>query len=145
MKKNHSPDVAEFPELVCTDRINFMNTPIKENESEGNLLKGQMSSGHSITGKILIVDNPLDLIKDYGLADKILVTKTTDPAWVFLISRCRGVIVEKGNLLSHTSIVGRELNIPIIVGVKGASSELKNGMDVTIDHVQQEVKILSFQ
>ena len=144
VKKNHSPDVF-FPELVCTDRINFMSAAIKENESEGNLLKGQMSSGHSITGKILIVDDPLDLIKDYGLADKILVTKTTDPAWVFLISRCRGVIVEKGNLLSHTSIVGRELNIPIIVGVKGASSELKNGMDVTIDHVQQEVKILFSQ
>ena len=41
----------------------------------------------------------------------------TDPGWVFLLATASGVISEKGSLLSHTSIISRELKIPSIVGV----------------------------
>ena len=59
--------------------------------------------------------------------DKILVTKMTDPGWVFLITLAKGIITEKGSLLSHTAIISRELNIPSIVGVKNITNILKTG------------------
>ncbi len=50
---------------------------------------------------------------------QILVTRMTDPGWIFLITQAGGIIAEKGSLLSHTAIIGRELGIPTVVGVKG--------------------------
>jgi pyruvate,water dikinase len=43
------------------------------------------------------------------------------------MSRSLGLISEKGSLLSHTAIIGRELSIPTIVGLKNATINLKSG------------------
>ena len=43
------------------------------------------------------------------------------------------MIVERGNLLSHAAIIGRELGIPTIVGVGGATNRLETGMRVRLD------------
>jgi pyruvate,water dikinase len=59
--------------------------------------------------------------------DKILITKMTDPAWVFLMTRAAGIISETGSPLSHTAIVGRELGIPVLINVKHATSVFKTG------------------
>ncbi len=45
----------------------------------------------------------------------------------------KGLIVEKGSLLSHSAIISREMNIPAIVGVLGATSVLKTGDLVQFD------------
>ncbi|MEE2671380.1 MAG: PEP/pyruvate-binding domain-containing protein [Bdellovibrionota bacterium] len=58
---------------------------------------------------------------------KILVTKTTDPGWVFLMMQASGVIVENGNILSHAAIVGREMGIPTIIDFAGATKQFKTG------------------
>ena len=39
----------------------------------------------------------------------------------FLMIRAVGLISEKGSPLSHTAIVGRELGIPVIIGVNNAT------------------------
>lgn len=58
---------------------------------------------------------------------KILVSKMTDPGWVFLMSQASALVTEKGSLLSHTAIVGRELGIPVVVGIGGITSSIKTG------------------
>ena len=55
------------------------------------------------------------------------MTTNTDPAWVFIMAQCKGLISEKGSLLSHTAIIGRELSIPTIVGVRNATKVIKSG------------------
>ena len=45
----------------------------------------------------------------------------------------RGIVVERGSLLSHTAIIGRELGIPTIVGVKDATRLIPDGALLTID------------
>lgn len=57
----------------------------------------------------------------------------TDPGWVFLIAQSAGIISEKGSLLSHTAIVGRELRIPAIVGVDQATSSIQSGDIISMD------------
>jgi pyruvate,water dikinase len=64
---------------------------------------------------------------------QILVAPMTDPGWVFLMVSAAGLIVERGSLLSHTAIVGRELGIPTIVAVPGATHLLRDGDVITMD------------
>lgn len=49
----------------------------------------------------------------------IIVAPMIHPAWLPLVLRAGGVVAEVGGWLSHMSIVAREHNIAMIVGVKG--------------------------
>jgi phosphohistidine swiveling domain-containing protein len=49
----------------------------------------------------------------------IIVAPMIHPAWLPLVLRAGGVVAEVGGWLSHMSIVAREHNVAMIVGVKG--------------------------
>ena len=49
------------------------------------------------------------------------------------MTKCKGLISEKGSLLSHTAIIGRELNVPTVVGVKNITQLLKNMKQINLD------------
>lgn len=87
-------------------------------------LHGTPCSDGTVEGEALVVT---DITKVGNVKDKILVTKMTDPGWVFLLVRAKGVISEKGSLLSHTAIISRELKVPSIVGVEGLLHTVKTG------------------
>ena len=72
---------------------------------------------------------------------KILVTRQTDPGWTIVFPLLRGIVVERGGMLSHAAIVARELNIPCIVGVEKITSFIKSGMEITLDLHEGKVKI----
>lgn len=84
------------------------------------------------------------IIRDPGKANvkagEIIVACSTDPAWVYLMTVCKGIVVERGSVLSHTAIIGRELGIPTIVGVPEATKRIPNKATITINgqtgHVQ---------
>lgn len=77
-----------------------------------------------------------------SVKDKILITKMTDPGWVFLLAEAKGVVSEKGSLLSHTAIISRELGIPAVVGIDNLMSTVKNGDVVRLDGATGIVKII---
>lgn len=77
-----------------------------------------------------------------SVKDKILITKMTDPGWVFLLAEAKGVVSEKGSLLSHTAIISRELGIPAVVGIDGLMTTVKNGDIVRLDGATGAVKII---
>lgn len=77
-----------------------------------------------------------------SIKDKILITKMTDPGWVFLLAQAKGVVSEKGSLLSHTAIISRELGIPAVVGIDNLMSTVKNGDTVRLDGATGVVKII---
>ena len=66
----------------------------------------------------------------------------TDPGWVFLLANAKGVISEKGSILSHTAIISREINIPSIVGVEKATEIIKTGDYIEMDAYKGTIKIL---
>ena len=66
----------------------------------------------------------------------------TDPGWVFLLVEAKGIITEKGSLLSHTAIISRELNIPSVVGVKNVCNILKTGDRVRLNGNTGEVEVI---
>ena len=44
-----------------------------------------------------------------------------------------GLLVERGNLLSHSAIMAREMGIPAIVSISGVTRWLSNGDTVEFD------------
>ncbi len=102
-------------------------------------MTGTPCSDGIVEGEVLVVTD-VTRVKDYQ--DKILVTKMTDPGWVFLLVRAKGVISEKGSLLSHTAIISRELQIPSIVGVSGVLSDLQTGDYVRMNGATGEIEKL---
>jgi phosphohistidine swiveling domain-containing protein len=70
----------------------------------------------------------------------IIIAESTDPGWVFLMLASKGIIVERGSVLSHTAIIGRELGIPTIVGVKDATKLIPDGARLFMDGSTGEVR-----
>ena len=66
----------------------------------------------------------------------------TDPGWVFLLATAKGIISEKGSLLSHTAIISRELKIPSIVGVDNVMKILKTGDVIKMNATSGRIKVL---
>jgi len=80
-------------------------------------------------------------IKDKSELDRIeegdiLVTIMTNPDMVPAMRKANAVVTEEGGRTCHAAIVSRELGIPCIVGAKGATTALKEGMDVTVDAIR---------
>lgn len=76
---------------------------------------------------VLAADGGLDV------QGEVLVAPMTDPGWVFLMVAASGLVVEKGSILSHTAIIGRELGIPTVVAVKDATRLIPDGATVELD------------
>ena len=86
-----------------------------------------------------IVRDPRDAEIRQG---EILVAQRTDPGWVMIFPLVRGMIMERGSLLSHSAIVARELGIPAVVGVEDACRWLKDGDWVELDGASGTIRRL---
>ncbi|MDB5661535.1 MAG: phosphoenolpyruvate synthase [Cypionkella sp.] len=64
---------------------------------------------------------------------EILVARHTDPGWIAVFSNASAIVVERGSLLSHSAIVARELGIPCVVGLKGATDWIVTGERLSVD------------
>jgi pyruvate,water dikinase len=83
------------------------------------------------TGRARVVTDPAapgDLA-----ADDILVAPITDPSWTPLFLAAAGVVVDVGAQMSHAAIVSRELGIPAVVSVTGASTTIPDGVLLTVN------------
>ncbi|MBO4608618.1 MAG: phosphoenolpyruvate synthase [Lachnospiraceae bacterium] len=108
-------------------------------EENENVLNGIPCSSGTVEGEALVIKSIADA-KD--VKDKILVTVMTDPGWVFLLASAKGVISEKGSLLSHTAIISRELKKPSIVGVEKLTDTIRTGDRIRMDGGTGKVEIL---
>jgi pyruvate,water dikinase len=69
----------------------------------------------------------------------VVVIPYSDVAWTPLLARSGGIVAESGGLLSHSSIVARELGIPCVVSVAGAM-RIPDGAIVRLDGFTGEVQ-----
>ena len=103
-------------EIIQEDH-DFQTMPV---EKAANL-RGTACSPGRVSGRAKIVRKP---DADLEINGDIIIAEMTDPGWVFLMMRAKGLIVERGSILSHTAIIGRELGIPTIVGVRDATRRI---------------------
>lgn len=100
-------------------------------KQKGKVLLEGMSVGDGIAaGPVCRITSP----KQIGQFKEgsILVAEMTDPDWVPIMKKARGIITDHGGRTCHAAIVSRELGIPAVVGTGKATHTLKNGQKVTL-------------
>jgi len=103
--------------------------------SEGIAIGGEERNGLGccpgvVRGTARVVRDPQHAKLTAGC---ILVADHTDPGWIMLFPSARGLLVERGSLLSHSAIVARELGIPAVISIPGLLDWLRDGDEVELD------------
>ncbi|NUR57741.1 MAG: phosphoenolpyruvate synthase [Catenulispora sp.] len=106
-----------------------------------NVLRGLASSAGVVRGRARVVLDP-DVPAD-TCRDAILIARETDPGWLFLMTAARGLVVERGTLLSHTAVTGRLLGVPTVVAVADATTRIPDGALIELDGAAGTVRILA--
>ncbi|WP_063021933.1 PEP/pyruvate-binding domain-containing protein [Nocardia niwae] len=107
-----------------------LEEPGREAAAAPRVLHGIGCAPGRVEAPALVVHTP---DPDVAIDGQILVAATTDPGWVFLMVAAGGLVSERGSLLSHTAIIGRELGIPTVVGVAGVTGLIGNGDVLVLD------------
>ena len=110
---------------------------IHSKKDASTVLKGIPSGAGVVRGKIKLVIDP----STANINNEIMLAERTDPGWVMLFPMCKGMIVERGSILSHSAVVARELGIVAVVGVEDATKLLHDDMEVTVDGIKGEIII----
>lgn len=64
---------------------------------------------------------------------EILVAPKTNADFVEAIRKASGIITEDDSLTSHAAVIGLRLGVPVIVGVKNATTIIRDGAILTLD------------
>ena len=102
-------------------------------------LRGMGVCGGVVTSRATILRNISDTHR--LCSGDILVTRQTDPGWAPVFFLISGLIIERGGMLSHGAIIAREFGIPSVVGVSGATKQIRQGQTVTVHGDSGRVEI----
>lgn len=104
----------------------------------GAVLRGDAASAGVATGRVRVIRDPHAGARlEPG---EVLVAPHTDPGWTPLFLAASAVVTEVGGIISHGAVVARELGLPAVVNVAGATTVLKDGETVTVDGSRGEVR-----
>jgi pyruvate,water dikinase len=133
----HKRDMERFENIALPSVIYGDDPPPIEDPSLDKLVGVPTSIGH-YTGKVTVVRG----LKDFNKVQQgnVLVIPYSDVGWTPLFARAGAVVAESGGLLSHSSIVAREYNIPAVVSVAGAT-QLQDQTLVTVNGHNGEVLV----
>ncbi len=84
-----------------------------------------------ISGRARIIHSSTDM--SHFNPGEILVAQHTGAELIDTIRKAAGIITEDGSLSSHAAVIGLRLGVPAIVGVKNATSAIRDGEIVTLD------------
>ncbi len=72
----------------------------------------------------------------------VLVTRQTDPGWGPVFFLIKGLVMERGGMLSHGAILAREYGIPTVVGVKDATRKISQGQRINVNGDRGSVQVV---
>jgi phosphohistidine swiveling domain-containing protein len=110
-------------------------------ETEATVMMGLPISPGQVQGVVQVWTASTNSFKHIP-PHTILVLPSTDPAFLPLLHLVDGLIVEKGGLLSHGSVIAREYGLPAVANIAGAVKRLRTGDRVLIDGSTGIVQIL---
>ena len=70
------------------------------------------------------------------------MAKRTDPGWTVLFPMAKAIIIERGSVLSHSAVIAREMGITLVVGIRGLTKRIEDGMRIRVDGIRGTVEIL---
>ncbi len=117
-------------------RVPVADVPRKARESAtaaaaGATLQAIGAASGTASGRARIITDP-SAIAEFEPGD-VLIAPQTDPSWTPLFVVAAAVVVGVGAPNSHAMIVSRELGIPCVAGLEGATRLIPDGAMVTVD------------
>ena len=125
-------------EIRCGEEY-YDDEPEVAAAGDQSLLQGTAGSPGLASGPVCIVRGT----EEFGKMQPghVLVAPLTNPAWTPLFAVAEALVAETGGTLSHGAIVAREFGIPAVLGVRGATSALRDGQVVAVDGSAGTVEI----
>lgn len=116
--------------------------PLQTTQADKNstIIQGICASSGEIEGTIKIVYSKEDIAK--VKPGDIMVAIGTDFDLLEIMNISSGIITEEGGLLSHASVVSRELKKPCLIGVSNATKILQDNNRVLLNASAGTVEIL---
>lgn len=109
-------------------------------DHDAHTLQGVGVAGGRVEGPARVL---VDLSEQGSFrAGDCLVTRQTDPGWAPLFYLAKGLVMERGGMLSHGAIVAREFGIPGVIAVPDATAILREGERIEVDGDQGRVRRL---
>ncbi len=130
------------PRVVFSDDLEALGR--EPSRDPGEELAQEVSQGVGVStgigeGRALVLLDPGDAPAEehdfeHGFEHGfILVCPSTDPGWVPLFTRARGLVMETGGVLSHGAIVAREFGLPAVVNIPDACTRYATGERLSVD------------
>ncbi len=98
------------------------------------IARGMGIGRDTVKGVAIVVRTP-DEFKNIKPGD-IVVLKEVDVDHIEDVKRAKAILAEEPGLTSYTAIIGREMDIPVVVGIRNATRTFQDGMKVTVDTVR---------
>ncbi len=119
--------------------VNKLLSKLKFSEVDDNIaLQGRPAFRGLVRGRAVLVLSKSDYKKIEGT--DILVTDSTLPDMVPYMRKIKAIVAEEGSVLSHASVISRELKIPAVIGVVGVTKKIKDGDLIEVDAINGVVK-----
>jgi rifampicin phosphotransferase len=109
----------------------LLNRPTSFRAAQKTFIGIGASSGVA-TGRARVMRFPSFPLEGFRPSD-ILVAPHTDSAWTPLFLAVGGVVTEVGSAMSHAAVVARELGIPSVTRLQGATANIVDGSTITVD------------
>lgn len=119
------PDVIDSSKLAQLG----LSQSVEPADSSGVIEARAIASGVGV-GVARIVYDPREA-GELG-HDYILVCPSTDPGWTPLFVHAKGLVVERGGVLSHGAIVARDFGLPAVV-LEDATRRIPVGAKIEVD------------
>ena len=129
--------VQARPETVHSQKTGASLKTYELLEKGKRLVTGLAIGDAVVAGEVSLIKRVSDIGKFRD--NTILVTEMTDPDWVPIMSRAKGIITDHGGRTSHAAIVSRELGIPAVVGTGNATQVLQDGQKITLSCAEGSV------
>lgn len=127
------------PRVLTSDGEAVDGAYRREGVPEGALTGLPVSAG-TVEGRARVVRD-LDRAGEIGPGD-ILVTAFTDPSWAPLFVGVAGLVTEVGGLMTHGAVIAREYGLPAVVGVAGATRQIRDGQRIRVHGTGGYVELL---
>ena len=101
-------------------------------------LNGQPAGVGWGEGRAVVVNCECEL--ERVAAGDVLVTRSAGPALSAVLPRVAGVVAELGGSTSHLASLARERGLPMVLGVRDATSCIPDGAQVAVDGVTGVVR-----
>lgn len=122
--------VQARPETVVSQQEGGKLERFQLREKGRTLITGRAIGQRIGRGTVKVVLSPDDMDKIHD--GDILVTDMTDPDWEPIMKRASAIVTNRGGRTCHAAIIARELGIPAVVGCGDATTQLQEGIDVTV-------------